>query len=139
MLAIKNKSGTVLYNCSSTYLTSLVITNIESRSYTFRCLNKSDCDSFESLRTYSNPYFAKQNFLRGAKLVADNSSNQTNSIEIELSGNSSVYSGKGVIYEISPEINAGYKINDRIYTVSLYWIGNDWGTELRKGLYRVDL
>ena len=139
MLAIKNKSGTVLYNCSSTYLTSLVITNIESRSYTFRCLNKSDCDSFESLRSYSNPYFAKQNFLRGAKLVADNSSNQTNSIEIELSGNSSVYSGKGVIYEISPEINAGYKINDRIYTVSLYWIGNDWGTELRKGLYRVDL
>ena len=139
MITIKNRSGDVIHNLSYTHLVAISISNMESRSYTFRCLNQSDCNSMEELGKYANSYYSRMTLLRGAKLIADNSSSQVNSIEIDIAGNASVYNGRGVIYDFTPEVEAGRKIYDRTYTFSLYWLGDSWGTEIKTGLYRKDL
>lgn len=139
VVTIRDRDGDDLFNASYSHLVAIEINNIESRAYTFRCLNKSDCDSFESLRSYSNPYYSSQSFLRNANYVVDNSSSQVNSIWIKLPSNASVYDGKGVITDIEVDYLAGHNINDRFYTLKLYWLGSSFGSELYNGTYIKDI
>ena len=139
VVTFKNRSSSTLYNCSSTYLIDIEDTNIMTRSFVLHATNKSDCNNIETLCSYGNPYFSNMVFLRDAKYVVDNSSGRSNSIEINITGNRSIYNGRGVLNNYEPEIDAGRDINDRKYRLSFLWLGSSWGTEIDEGKYRVDL